>query len=167
MQQHAGGFQTSVQMTALHGLASAAAAMCDVVAPQDPPSQAGRSSVGSITVVGAAATSQPPVKQPTLQTTINFQIKERQAADMAIAYFLYEQGLSFNTVEGGSFIRLIEALKKAPASYVAPSSYVFRTRLLDEVYNDVQGRLEEIYAEIKVSGCSIISDGLSDIQGES
>ncbi len=54
---------------------------------------------------------------------------------------------------------------QAPESYVPPSSHVFRDRLLDEAYKDVQARLADIYAEIAVSGCSIISDGLSDIQG--
>jgi hypothetical protein len=116
MQQTAGGFQSSAQVSRLTDLATAAVSILDAPAPHDPTNQTG--SVGSMTVVGPATTQppakpvQPPVKQPTMQTTINFQTKERENADMAVGYFLFELGLPFNTVEGGAFIRLVEALKK-------------------------------------------------------
>lgn len=118
MQHHAGGQQSSAQMTALNGLATVAAALHDTqAAPQadpsaGPSSQANRSSVGSITVTG----SKLPAKQVTIQTTINFQTKNRQTADMAIAYFLYEHALPFNVVEGGAFTRLVKALKEVVSS---------------------------------------------------
>lgn len=113
MRHHAGGQQSSAQLTTLNDLANAAAALSDPTAAPEAVNvsqAAGRSSVGSIIITGSK-----PGKQATKQTTINFQTKDRQAADMAVAYFLYEHALPFNVVEGGSFTRLVKALQEVSA----------------------------------------------------
>lgn len=92
-----------------------------------------------------------------------FQKERREELDLTIAFFFYQNFISFNVARSPLFVEMCRALTQgAPAGYVPPGSEKLRTTLLTKAKKEVQKMLEPIVASWPTSGVSIVSDGWTD-----
>eukprot|EP00253_Pinus_taeda_P025575 PITA_25575 len=92
-----------------------------------------------------------------------FQKKRREELDFTIAFFFYQNFISFNVARSPLFVEMCRALTQgAPAGYVPPGSEKLRTTLLMKAKKEVQKMLEPIMASWATFGVSIVSDGWTD-----
>jgi hypothetical protein len=88
---------------------------------------------------------------------------EKQQVDDAIAEFFYACAIPFNVARNPYFKN---AFKKAVAfgkGYVPPGSEALRTTLLKKTKDRVTERLANVKQSWKYTGCTIMSDGWSDL----
>ncbi|KAE8704288.1 hypothetical protein F3Y22_tig00110458pilonHSYRG00438 [Hibiscus syriacus] len=71
----------------------------------------------------------------------SFSIMERSAIDLKIVRALCANGILFNVLRNPQFCEMINAIRKAPEGYKAPSSEKARTVLPDECVRDVENDL--------------------------
>jgi hypothetical protein len=90
----------------------------------------------------------------------------KHSADLAVAKFLFMTGTPISRVDSIPFIAMIKAVSGFEG-YELPSSLTFRHRLLNEVYTGVKESIQPIFDGLKVTGGTIISDGWTDVQGNS
>ncbi len=92
-----------------------------------------------------------------------FQKERREELDLTIAFFFYQNFISFNVACSPLFIEMCRALTHgSPSWYVPPGSEKLRTTLLTKAKKEVQKMLEPIKASWPTSGVSIVSDGWTD-----
>ncbi|KAE8712791.1 polyprotein-like [Hibiscus syriacus] len=73
----------------------------------------------------------------------SFSIMKRSAIDLKIVRALCANGIPFNVLRNPQFREMINAIRKAPEGYKAPSSEKARTVLLDECVRDVEKDLTQ------------------------
>ncbi|XP_076944593.1 uncharacterized protein LOC143615327 [Bidens hawaiensis] len=93
-----------------------------------------------------------------------FGMLERNAVDMKITRSLCANGISFNVLRNPHFIEMLNATKKAPASYIPPSYEKTRTTLLDECVRDVEKELAPMKDTWYTQGVSIVLDGWLNVK---
>ncbi|KAL7595929.1 hypothetical protein Lser_V15G28975 [Lactuca serriola] len=76
---------------------------------------------------------------------------ERSAVDLKIVRALCANGIPFNVLRNPQFCDMVNALRKAPEGYKAPSSEKARTVLLDECVRDVEKDLIPFKEACRVS----------------
>ncbi|KAJ9543423.1 hypothetical protein OSB04_023130 [Centaurea solstitialis] len=94
----------------------------------------------------------------------HFAVMERSAVDLKIARAFYANGIPFNVLRNPQFREMVNAIRKAPEGYKAPSSEKARTVLLDECVRDVEKDLTPFKDTWYSQGISIVSDGWSNIK---
>ena len=104
-------------------------------------------------------------KAGTRQTTLPVLNKASQKAHKAVARFIIQTGQPWSLVSDPSFIQLLRDCAGVPEAYLPPSEYQVKGRYLDDMYEETQVEVDELLKIIETSGCSIISDGWSDING--
>jgi hypothetical protein len=88
---------------------------------------------------------------------------EKQQVDDAIVEFFYACAIPFNVARNPYFKN---ALKKAVVfgkGYAPPGSEALRTTLLKKTKDRVTERLANVKQSWKYTGCTIMSDGWSDL----
>eukprot|EP00898_Chlorokybus_atmophyticus_P000492 jgi/Chlat1/1443/Chrsp12S08679 len=75
----------------------------------------------------------------------------------------YARGISFNLAKSVHFKNAVRAIAKFGPSYTPPTYNALRTNLLDKVKHDVDDKLGDFRAAITSSGCTITSDGWTDV----
>ena len=92
-----------------------------------------------------------------------FQKEKREELDLTIAFFFYQNFISFNVARSPLFIEMCRALcHGAPSGYVPPGSEKLRTTLLTKEKKEVDKILEPIKSTWPKFGVSIVSDGWTD-----
>ena len=92
-----------------------------------------------------------------------FQKEKREELDLTIAFFFYQNFISFNVARSPLFHEMYRALSHgAPSGYVPPGSKKLRTTLLTKAKKEVDKILEPIKSARPTSGVSIVSDGWTD-----
>ena len=92
-----------------------------------------------------------------------FQKEKWEELDLTIAFFFYQNFISFTVARSPLFIEMCRALTHgSPSWYVLPGSENLRTTLLTKAKKEVQKMLEPIVASWSTSGVSIVSDGWTD-----
>ncbi|KAJ9539539.1 hypothetical protein OSB04_032272 [Centaurea solstitialis] len=94
----------------------------------------------------------------------HFAVMERSAVDLKIARAFCANGIPFNVLRNPQFREMVNAIRKAPEGYKAPSSEKARTVLLDECVRDVEKDLTPFKDTWYSQGISIVSDGWSNIK---
>nr|XP_023913311.1 uncharacterized protein LOC112024899 [Quercus suber] len=98
-----------------------------------------------------------PGAQPGLKSV--FQSKERvRQADMAIAWFLYDNCIPFNVVNSVYYQRMIDAIASASPSYKGPSYHTVRVPLLRDQKKEVQLLVESQRRHWAEVGCTLMAD---------
>eukprot|EP00253_Pinus_taeda_P022236 PITA_22236 len=93
-----------------------------------------------------------------------FQKERWEELDFTIAFFFYENFISFNVACSPLFIEMCRVLTQgAPTGYEPPGSEKLRTTLLTKAKKEVQKMLEPIVASWPTSGVSIVSNGWTDL----
>eukprot|EP01018_Ginkgo_biloba_P035954 Gb_31152 [translate_table: standard] len=102
-------------------------------------------------------------RPPTGTVQSLFEIENRGEVDLAIARFLYANGISFNVARSSYYGEMIKAIMGAPSGYKPPSFEKLRITLVDKE----KARVEEEIAPLKhawsIDGCLIVMDGWTDI----
>eukprot|EP00253_Pinus_taeda_P034875 PITA_34875 len=89
-----------------------------------------------------------------------FQKEKRKELDLTIAFFFYQNFMSFNVARSPLFIGMCQALTHgSPSWYAPPGSEKLRTTLLTKAKEGVQKMLEPIVASWPTSGVSIVFYG--------
>lgn len=92
-----------------------------------------------------------------------FQKKKREELYVTIAFFFYQNFISFNVACSHLFIEMCRALTRgAPSRYVPLGSEKLRTTLLTKAKKEVDKMLELIKSAWPTSRVSINSDGWTD-----
>ena len=172
----ASGSRSTTQLLAMHELASDIADLTNEGNADAEPGATG------LRMLCAAATLPVPTvpvptersqvaskqsRQTTMDSFSHAVLKE--SYDVAWAEFVYESSIPFNVFNNPSFQRL-EALmlKNMKIPFKAPTPFLLRTRLLDQVYDtlkaDTAPQIKETLAEF---GGSLLLDGASSINGMS
>ncbi|KAL7586189.1 hypothetical protein Lser_V15G40571 [Lactuca serriola] len=89
---------------------------------------------------------------------------EKSAVDLKIVRALCASGIPFNVLWNSQFRDMVNALRKAPEGYKAPSSEKVRTVLLDEYVRDVEKDLIPFKKTWSSHAISIVSNGWSNIK---
>lgn len=109
------------------------------------------------------AVEQNKLKQQSIRA--GFKTVEAVAADQAIAQFFYANAIPFSAAseeEGSLFRKMVAAIQKAPAAYVAPSPKKIAGELLDKSYADMwqQLKLRDPTGKLRDKfGSCYVSDG--------
>jgi len=101
-------------------------------------------------------------RQATLDAT--WQPGRRAILDSTIARFFYGCGISFNTVRSPLFREMIDEAVRYSGPYSIPSYEALRTKLLVHEKSNIEGSLAPIKRGWVTYGCSLISDGWSDVR---
>ncbi|KAJ9558147.1 hypothetical protein OSB04_012761, partial [Centaurea solstitialis] len=84
--------------------------------------------------------------------------------DMKILKGVSANGIPFNVLRNPQFIKMFDAIKKAPSGYKPPSSDKARTVLLDECVREVEKDLMPVKDTWYTQGVSIVSYGWSNVK---
>ena len=88
---------------------------------------------------------------------------QKQEVDDALADMFFESAIPFNVLRSPYFINACKKISDFGKGYVPPSSETMRTTLLKRSKERVTGRLASIKESWKKTGCTILSDGWSDM----
>jgi Protein of unknown function (DUF 659)/hAT family C-terminal dimerisation region len=93
----------------------------------------------------------------------------KENADASVARMLYTSGLSFNVLRNPFFVQMctdVAMAGKANAGVYSPPVYeAVRTKLLASEVEKVKTELEPFRDTLKDFGCTLVSDGWTNIQG--
>ncbi|MCO5553800.1 hypothetical protein L7F22_007326 [Adiantum nelumboides] len=111
----------------------------------------------------------PSMKKAKLSSDKNtlakaWQMQARKAATVAVRIFFYAEDVSHWKVKSPFFLNMVKAIGQAGPSYVPPSYHLLRTKELDEEVRCINGDLLDVKEKWKKYGCTIVSDGWSDIR---
>ena len=106
------------------------------------------------------------LKQGTRQTTLPILNKASLKAHKAVARFIIQTGQPWSLVSDPSFVQLLRDCADVPESYLPPNEHQLKGKYLDDLYEETKMEVRELLKIIQTSGCSIISDGWSDINGQ-
>ena len=76
--------------------------------------------------------------------------------------FMYESGIPFNAINNEGFQRFCEAVGQFGRGYIPSSQYQFREPLHKQEVEKTKQSIKEQKEEWKASGCSLMTDALSD-----
>lgn len=88
---------------------------------------------------------------------------ERQEVDDAWADYFFTSAVPFNAARNPHFRNAVVKIAEFGKGYTPPSSEALRTTLLERSKGRVTGKLDVIKATWKATGCTVLSDGWSDI----
>ncbi|KAH9292228.1 hypothetical protein KI387_042583, partial [Taxus chinensis] len=88
---------------------------------------------------------------------------EKQHVDDAFADLFYSSAIPFNVARNPHFRNAIQKAAEFGKGYTPPSSEALRTTLLQRSKDRVTEKLSEVKASWRATGCTILSDGWSDI----
>ena len=92
-----------------------------------------------------------------------FQKEKREELDLTIAFFFFQNFISFNVARSPLFIEMCRALCHwAPSGYVPPGSEKLRTTLLTKAKKEVDKMLEPIKSAWPTSRVSTVFDEWTD-----
>ena len=114
-------------------------------------------------MVGIGSSSQP--KKSSLETTLNtlWKLVQKQDVDDVVADMFFESTIPFNVARSPYFINACKKIADFGKGYVPPSSETIRTILLKRSKERVSNKLIKIKESWKETGCTILSDGWSDM----
>jgi hypothetical protein len=115
----------------------------------------------SMAATGSSSQSMKPSGTATLNTL--WKPVQKQEVDDVVADMFFESALPFNVARSPYFINACKMIANFGKGYVPPSSETIRTTLLKRSKERVTGRLRKIKDSWKETGCTIISDGWSDM----
>ncbi|XP_024517030.1 uncharacterized protein LOC112341331 [Selaginella moellendorffii] len=98
-----------------------------------------------------------------------FDTASAEALDDAVAEFFFAENISFNTIRRDNLKRMLKVAAKVgrPAIDNLMGYEKLRTTELQRIYNNVQKRLEDVRLSWRTYGCTIVTDGWSDIKKRS
>jgi hypothetical protein len=88
---------------------------------------------------------------------------EKQEVDDVIAEFFYACAIPFNVARSPYFKNAFKKANNFGKEYVPPGSEALRTTLLSKTKDRVTNKLDDIRQSWKIIGCTILSDGWSDL----
>eukprot|EP00253_Pinus_taeda_P019249 PITA_19249 len=88
---------------------------------------------------------------------------EKQEVDDVVAKYFYACAIPFNVARSPSFKNVIKKAIDFGKGYVPPGSEALRTTLLKRTKDRVTRKLADIKESWKLTGCTILSDGWSDL----
>jgi hypothetical protein len=109
----------------------------------------------------------PPPKPAQKQTLLAVHNKNSLRADKQVARFIIQAGLPFSVSRDPAFIHLCRSMSQVPDSYLPPSEDQVKGKMLDELYAETSTSVQTLLKKVEQFGCSIISDGCSDINSKS
>jgi hypothetical protein len=172
----ASGSRSTTQLLAMHEIAADIADLNNDNNEDPRPAAAGLHMLCAAATTAAGTTiPAPPVpsqssrqsRQTTMDSFSHPVLKD--AYELAWAEFIYESSVPFNVLNTPSFMRL-EALmmKNMKIPFKAPTPFLLRTRLLDNVYDTLKADTGPLIKETLVEyGGSLLLDGASSINGMS
>ncbi|XP_024534776.1 uncharacterized protein LOC112347687 [Selaginella moellendorffii] len=98
-----------------------------------------------------------------------FDTASAEALDDAVAEFFFAENISFNTIQRDNLKRMLKVAAKVgrPAIDNLMGYEKLRTTELQRIYNNVQKWLEDVRLSWRTYGCTIVTDGWSDIKKRS
>lgn len=132
----------------------------DAVAPS-----AGSNQVETLDLSQDHKSKPAALKPATKQTLLPVINKHSQRANKAVARFIIQSGQPWSVCRDPSFIQLCRDLSGVPESYLPPSEDQVKGKHLDDLYEEATIEIKELLEIIQTFGCSLISDGWSDING--
>ncbi|XP_024524258.1 uncharacterized protein LOC112344189 [Selaginella moellendorffii] len=92
-----------------------------------------------------------------------------EALDDAVVEFFFAKNISFNTIRRDNLKRMLKVAAKVgrPAIDNLMGCEKLRTTKLQRIYNNVQKWLEDVRLSWRIYGCTIVTDGWSDIKKRS
>ena len=117
-------------------------------------------------VDAASATAARPASSKQQRTLENaFAVQSRESIDEKVAACFYANDISFAITSSTTFKRMIEALKSAPAPYVAPKRHRFTADLLEKAETRTAALKVPAFEKMKVFGAVICVDAAT-VHGE-
>ncbi|XP_024531921.1 uncharacterized protein LOC112346664 [Selaginella moellendorffii] len=100
---------------------------------------------------------------------IFFDTSSAEALDDAVAEFCFAKNISFNTIRRDNLKRMLKVAAKVGRPMIdnLMGYEKLRTTELQRIYNNVQKRLEDVRLSWRTYGCTIVTDGWSDIKKRS
>ena len=98
---------------------------------------------------------------------MSWDMQLRRKAEEAIARFFYAEDIPHGKVESSFFNDMLKVVANVGPSFKAPSAYQLRKKLLNGEIKNVEVDLMEIKEYWKTYGCTIVSDGWTDIRNRS
>jgi hypothetical protein len=133
----------------------------DAVAPS-----AGSNQVETVDLSQETKIKPPAPKPATKQTMLPVINKYSERANKAVARFIIQSGQPWSVCRDPSFIQLCRDLSGVPESYLPPSEDQVKGKYLDDLFTETTIEIKELLEIIETFGCSLISDGWSDINGK-
>ncbi|KAI3904083.1 hypothetical protein MKW92_027377 [Papaver armeniacum] len=99
-----------------------------------------------------------PSTQPPLQHLPFFSQESVDQADMAVAKFMYDAGISFNAANSLYFQQMADAISAVGPGYKMPSYDSLRGDLLDRSAQEAGELCQDLRKSWEVTGCSVIAD---------
>ena len=112
---------------------------------------------------GSSSQVQPTRLKESRTTNSLWKPVQKQEVDDALADLFYESGIPFNVARSPYFMNACTKIAEFGKGYVPPSSEAIRTTLLKRSKERVTNRLLKIKESWKETGCTILSDGWSDL----
>ncbi|XP_057852417.2 uncharacterized protein LOC131062719 isoform X2 [Cryptomeria japonica] len=88
---------------------------------------------------------------------------EKQQVDDAVADLFYTSAIPFNVARNPHFRNAVQKIAEFGKGYTPPGSEAIRTTLLQRSKDRVTEKLADVKATWKETGCTILSDGWSDM----
>ncbi|GLJ54711.1 hypothetical protein SUGI_1175250 [Cryptomeria japonica] len=88
---------------------------------------------------------------------------EKQQVDDAVADLFYTSAIPFNVARNPHFRNAVQKIAEFGKGYTPPGSEAIRTILLQRSKDRVTEKLADVKATWKETGCTILSDGWSDM----
>eukprot|EP00253_Pinus_taeda_P014305 PITA_14305 len=119
----------------------------------------------SSSTVGVGISSQSKIGKSSGTTTLNSLSKpmQKQEVDDVVADMFFESAIPFNVARSPYFINVCKMMASFGKGYVPPSSETIRTTFLKRSKERVTNNLQKIKDSWKETGCTILSDGWSDM----
>lgn len=123
------------------------------------------SSTGTRTNDGPSGTPEGPGN--TRQVTLNasWQKELRSKVCMSIGGFFIENGLPFNVATSPAYWKMLEDVSSFGRGFKGPTMHELRTWILSNYVTAMDLMLDDSKASWAEIGCSILSDGWTDIKG--
>ncbi|GLJ33625.1 hypothetical protein SUGI_0675950 [Cryptomeria japonica] len=92
-----------------------------------------------------------------------WKLVEKQQVDDAVADLFYTSVIPFNVARSPHFCNVVHKIVEFGKGYTCPGSEAIRTTLLQRSKDRVTEKLVDVKATWKEIGCTILSDGWSDM----
>ena len=119
----------------------------------------------SSSTVGVGSSSQSKISKSSGTATLNtfWKPMQKQEVDDAVGDMFFESAIPFNVARSPYFINTCKMMAGFGKGYVPPSSETLKTTILKRSKEIVTNNLQKIKDSWKETGCTILSDGWSDM----
>ncbi|XP_057443963.1 uncharacterized protein LOC130736134 [Lotus japonicus] len=104
-----------------------------------------------------------------VQATMNQIVKKnyKEQVDLQVAKFFYTSAIPFNAIRNPEFMKMLDMVARYGIGYKHPSFHDIRVPLLKRAVKETHNMLDEFKQDWKKNGCTIMSDGWTDMKRRS